>query len=906
MTEISQNSSSSRWIFRGKLRPPLRHLSLIERPDLIAAFDELIKYQVAVIVAPAGYGKTTSLMQWRARRMAMSDKIAWLSIDDRDNDPHRLMCYIIFSLVEAGVKLGQLESLAEQGLTDMSVESAQVALLEALESQKGNIVMILDDFHRLRMPCIDEVLTNLLNNTPRNVHIVISSRHRQNISLSHFCVTGRGIEVDAERLRFSDREITEALGPHSDMSFNRAIVSKTEGWPLAVQLARLALVDGHDVESLLRMSGSASHIAEFFSEQVVDGLSKEVQVFLTRTAILDQLNPELANAVYDGNNSWRILRQLSDLSALIVSLDQEGEWYRYHHLFADYLLARLKEMEPEQVPERHLAASRWFEENGDTFQAVRHAMEAGCCQRAADLIQNAGGWQLILYGGIGYLRNILRLLPEEVFESFPRLAIAKAYLLIKTGNIPLARAYFDRAAAAREAMEGEHDDQEAYDRDVLNIGALLSIYEDDGESAEKWRCKRLQTLPNGQPDTVTNGVLACQRATQEIYLGEYRLARDSIRQAMRFMGQANSKLGLNYCYIHSALSNFQQGNIKQAFSNAHESSNMAAGNFGRDSGLKFVSDVVLTSLMFWTSASSVNDWERFEQAMQYVYKYDGWFEVYTTALETQVERHLLSRNLQAAETCIEFVAKSAHKRGLRRLELQAKSMELIRLCVAEESKNGVAIARELAKKLPVGHWRSNRFHWRCHLFSAMALSQHFFHRNPEKSEQFILDAIDCARTLDAQFFLIRVLSLYAAQLDILNRRPEALEVLVQALESASPRGLATAVARTPRLVPLLRHAQSIGADELGGAITNRFIRNVIRVAQFGSSAGVVNDEIACLSPRELEVLMELSMGRSNKHIARTLDITEHTVKFHLKGVFRKLSVTRRTEALKVARDSGLI
>ncbi|MXW45152.1 MAG: AAA family ATPase [Gammaproteobacteria bacterium] len=893
------------WVLRGKLRPPLGHHSLLERSDLVASLDDLLNYQASIVIAPAGYGKTTLLTQWRERLSADGCRAGWLTLDGQDADTYRFLCYSIFALAEAGVDLGQLEMFAEQGLTELPLESALVRFLSSVEAAGKPVVLILDDYHRLESESIDQLLDKLIDNAPGNLHLIISSRHRPAFNVAQLCLTGRGIEIGAEMLRFSDAEMQQALGNIRNEEVLGTIQSTTEGWPVAVQLARLAYVGGGSFD-MRAMTGSEGHIAHFFSEQVVRGLEEKHQQLLTRTAILDQFNVELANAVYGGADASKILHSLSDLSALIVRLDEEGEWYRYHHLFAEFLTGLLGEREADHVEELHARASLWFEHDGDTQHAVRHAVLAGDMPRAAHLIESAGGWELILFGGIGYLRNLLNLIPEDQVTLFPRLEIAKSYLLLKMGNVASARGHFDRACAQREQTDGDPEWGKWFARDALNIGSLLSAYEDDETALNDAIGQKQVALPNGEPDRVTDGVLACQRVVTHIYCGRFRTAETTLRAAMRYMRQANSVLGLNYCYVHAAVNNFHVGRINQALADARESSSMASDNFGSDSGLKSLSDVALGALLFWRNELTEDDWRRFELALEHTARYDGWFEIYAMGLETTVDRALLHGDIEAANGIIERTRRLARERSMERLDRHADSMALH---VAVEKGDRLAagpIARKLRDRHPPGLWREKRFWWRNHVHAMLALANHCGEKDRADGEAYLQDAEECCRKLGAGFLLLRVRVTCAAQLHRLDLRREALEQLARAIRMARPEGLTGAVARPGPMLALLRHAQSYWRRKPGETATRRFVGEAINLIQQSAEKRPDASNRVSLSPREMEVLWELSLGRSNKQIARALYMTEHTVKFHLKNVFRKLSVNRRTEAMRVAREHNLI
>ena len=897
--------STGPWVLRGKLRPPLGHQSLIERSELVASLEELLGYQASIVIAPAGYGKTTLLMQWRDRLRNTGRKAGWLTLDGQDADPYRFLCYVIFSLTEAGVDLGQLEMFAEQGLTELPLESVLGPLLSSVEDARKPVVLILDDYHRLESGPIDELMDKLIGNAPDNLHLIVSARHRPGFNVAQLCLSGRGIELDAEVLRFSNAEMQQALGNICNEEVLGTIRSTTEGWPVAVQLARLAYAGGGTLD-MRAMTGREGHIAHFFSEQVVRGLTEELQRFLSRTAILDQFNLELANEVYGGARASRILNDLGDLSALIVRLDEEGEWYRYHNLFAEFLTGLLIEREGDRVGDFHARASNWYEHDGDTQQAVRHAVLAGDSKRAAHLIEAAGGWELILFGGIGYLRNLLNLIPETQLTLFPRLEIARAYLLLKMGNVASARAHFDRACAQRERMDGGEHWGKWFARDALNIGALLTAYEDDENPLNYADTAELHTSPNGEPDSVTNGVLACCKVVRQIYAGDLKSAGTTLRSAMRFMRQANSVLGLNYCYVHSAVNNFHLGQITQALADARESSSMASDNFGSDSGLKSLSDVALGTLLFWRNEIDGEDWQRFENAFEHCARYDGWFEIYAMGLETSVDRALLHGDGETAKKTIERARRLAQERSMQRLHYHADSLALLAASELGDRLTGAVLARKVAERHPPGLWRENRFWWRNHVHAMLALANQNMQHNPEQAEAYVKEADECCRQLRAGFLLLRVRCTHATLLHRMGRRRPAMEMLARAITLARPEGLTGAIARPGSTLALLRDAQSYWRRKPGETATRRFVGAAINLMQQSAERRSGSPAKISLSPREMEVLWELSLGRSNKQIARSLYMTEHTVKFHLKNVFRKLSVNRRTEAMRVAREHSLI
>ncbi|MCY4039928.1 MAG: LuxR C-terminal-related transcriptional regulator [Gammaproteobacteria bacterium] len=909
-TSASNSDTAARrvvWALRGKLRPPLRYQSVIRRVELIRLLDEVLNHTASVLIAPAGFGKTTILTQWRERMVSKGVRLAWLTVDSQDDDAHRLVCYCIFALSEAGVDLGQLEGFAQQGLHDIPLESVLVRMLDAIEETNQKVALVLDDYHRIESPSINDLFDTLIDNAPDNFHLIISSRQRPAFDLEQHFVTGKGIQLDSETLRFSDAEMNEALHDIGDSALVDTIKRTTEGWPVAVQLARLAYADGASFQQAAG-TGREGHIANYFSEQVVRGLGDELQAFLTRTAILDQFNIQLAGEVYGGKDAAKVLGQLGDLGALIVRLDEAGEWYRYHHLFADFLLSRLKEREPEAIASLHLRASKWFESDGDTQQAVRHAVDGDDLERAAGLIESAGGWELILFGGIGYLRNLLNLMPAMSLDDFPRLQVAQAYLLLKTGKVFEARAWLDRALQnpILSAYDGERSAW--FERDVLNVGCLLHSYEDDERALCRADLPEKMVVPGSHAsDVVTHAVLACYQVVGELAEGKFEASKNTIRKAMRFMRQSNSILGLNYCYLHSAVAHFHQCQVNKALADAQESSAMAADNFGSDSGLKSLSDVILGVLLFWRNQINEEGWHRFEMAFEHIAKYDGWFDIYSLALEASVERALLQGRPEEANRAIERGRKLAQEKSMDRFDAHIDSLALTIAVECEDYEVHRQLAHEVSARHAIGAWQDRPFVWRNHVYRALALASNFASQEPSRSLLLLRDAIECCRRIGARFWLIRLRAAQATLLDQNGERQRSIDALSKALELARPEELLTAVARPRAILGTLRHAQRHWRREPGNTATRRFAGEAINLLQhYANIESAHLDDQVSLSPREMEVLWELSLGRSNKQIARALYMTEHTVKYHLKNVFRKLSVNRRTEALKVAHEAGLI
>lgn len=888
------------WIFWAKLRPPRQNVALIDRPQLIESLNQSLNYQACLVTAPAGYGKTTLLAQWYTILSSQDVKAGWLTLDEGDRSAQRFLSYVICALTYAGMDLGQLSMFAEQGLTDLSADAALAAMLELVDGTQQNVVLILDDYHRAASEEIDEQIERLITNAPRNFRVVINSRIAPTFSSSYLVATGRALMLDAEAFRFSEDELHRAFDEELNKTQLAQFYVTTEGWPVAIQLARIAIREvGPDV--LLNSFGQRSdHLASFLADQVFGDLPDEAQEFLLHTSILEQFNSNLANAVNVNDNSHRILKSMNHLGALIVADDTEGGWYRYHHLFADFLHNQLKISQPSLIPQLHQRASLWYESEGDTSAAVKHAKHAGEIDRCAMLIQDAGGWEIVLYRGIAQLRDLLRHVSDLDLTDYPRLLLAQSYLLIKKGEVQRSRALFDSAIAGR-ARPG---DDPQLDRDIVNLQILLDTYEDKLDSLADLR--KLTQVAKGfaEDDYLAKGVFGSAEAVVAMSLGRFEEARTHARDAMRLMRQANTILGLNYCYLHAAMSDFYRCEFRQAKANAIEASSMARDNFGADSRLKSLSDVIHGALLYWTDELEKEDEERFRSALDFSERNDGWFEIYGIGIEAELGLALERQDFDAAIQAIDRAERIASTRGIGRLERLAIAYRLDVFTLAGERREATRVATRIESFTSIGQWQKIPVTWRTHEASCRVLAVHFAQKDRDKSQAYIKDALACSKQLDARFHLVRCLITNAILTSLWGEREAALQSLFEALSIASANGVKKPFELSKEIVPLMWQASRWGRSEAVETATLSFLSSVLN--SFHRRSSEAGAGIPLLSPRENEVLMELSQGSSNKQIARALSMTEHTVKFHLKNVFTKLEVSRRAEAIIAARNIGLV
>ncbi|MFW6033760.1 MAG: LuxR C-terminal-related transcriptional regulator [bacterium] len=370
---------------RIKLRPPTLRAGVVERSGLVGRLLTSEQTRVVAIVAPCGYGKTTLMAQWRKRE---SRQVAWLSADRNDNDPATLLFHVAAALHCAGmVEPGRVSDV--RLTSGPAVLSGVARLAGALAAGRSGGVLMLDNVENIRSRLSNDVVTELAARLPAGVQLAVASRTGVRLPAATLRAQGALLEVGAGDLAMDGAE-AKALLDHMGVDVGDdldALVRRTEGWPVALYLAALAVRSGSARVPPLQISGTDRYLADYLRHEVLDHLSSPRVSFLTRTSILERFDGPLCDAVLETAGSARTIERLEGSNLLIVPLDRNRSWYRYHHLLRDVLRAELARREPGIVPTLHVRAAEWFEANGMPEQAVEHAQATGDTSRVARVVR---------------------------------------------------------------------------------------------------------------------------------------------------------------------------------------------------------------------------------------------------------------------------------------------------------------------------------------------------------------------------------------------------------------------------------------------------------------------------------------------------------------------------------------
>jgi LuxR family maltose regulon positive regulatory protein len=534
---------------------------LVARPHLITLLDAGLAASLILVSAPAGFGKTTLLAEWVRRGRS---RAGWLSLDAADNDPVRFLTYVIAALQRVtGDAAGELAGLLHFP-EPPTVEAVLAALVNAISPAVDDLVLVFDDYHVITSPPVHSAVTFLLEHLPANLHLVVSTRADPPIPIARLRSQGRVVEVRAEELCFTPEEAAAFLNHTMGLSLSpaqaAALDKRTEGWIAGLQMAALSMRGREDVDSFIQaFAGTHRFILDFLAEEVLGRESPEVQTFLLHTAVLTRLCGPLCDAVTGVSGSRQMLERLERRNLFVIPLDDNRCWYRYHHLFADLLQARLHQLEPERVPQLRRRAADWCEQDGQVADALDYALAAKDYVRAGELVARYWG-PVANEGQIETVWAWLSALPEEMVRNSALLSVACCWVLWLKGRNNLIETHLVDAETALNtaAPKAEDKDSAAYALLPVQLATLRSFVaryhaQFAAAVAHAEHARRLaagEDLPpgDGALHAQLHALIALALATAYDGAGDLDRAADAYMESIRWSRRGRNATGVAVTY----------------------------------------------------------------------------------------------------------------------------------------------------------------------------------------------------------------------------------------------------------------------------------------------------------------------------------------------------------------------
>ena len=878
--------------------PPIRR-EFVARPRLIERLNAGLLGQrgdfarkLTLVSAPAGFGKTTLLSEWIE---GIEQPVAWVSLDEGDNDAVRFWSYIIIALQTLHADLGEAARLALQSPQPPPTEALLTSLINEIAELPDPLILVLDDFHLVTASEVNEGIAFLADNLPSQMHLVLSGRVDPLWPLARLRARGEITELRVNDLRFSPFEVTAFLNTAMGMDLSveeiDLLCARTEGWIAGLKLAALSM-EGRDPSAFVRtFSGSHRFILDYLVEEVLDRQTDQVRAFLLETSILDRLMASLCNTVTGRDNGQMVLAELERANLFIVPLDHERNWYRYHHLFAELLRNRLGRTRPDQVPVLHCRASEWYEQNGLILEAVHHALAAQDTDRAADLIAE-NGLTMIYHGELATVIGWLESLPGEMVRSRPWLCIADAWVQVYAGQMDGVEA---RLADAELALPGQAPSQEARHiaGHVAAIRAAVADFNGEASQAVALALAALENLP--EEDLIVRGFTLSLLGTALRDSGDLAGADQASAEAVAVTRAAGDLRVEVTALCEMGILQIWQGQLHNAEATCRKAMHLTDRLVGRSGQRPPVAALVAARL-----SGVLRMRNDLDAAMRYA----------------QQAVEVCERWGQADVSIIAYSSLANVRQAAGDAEGALVAMRTAQRVAADLSPwyGGIAAGWVARLQLAQGHVAAAA-EWA--VSSGLSASDSFVldteseyrtlarvliaQNQMEDALDLLSRLLDTAQAAGAVCQAIEILVLQAKAFRAAGENAEALEALKRALTLAEPENhVRVFVDEGAAIAPLLHRAASQG-------ITVSFVATLLEAIDIPDADDVTTQSLMePLSERELEVVRVLATGASNKEIAQTLFIAVGTVKQHLKSVYGKLDVHSRTEAVHRARELGIL
>ncbi len=901
-------------ILATKLYIPPPRPKVVLRPRLIERLNEDQHRKLTLISAPAGFGKTTLVSEWVAgcERLA-----AWLSLDEGDNDPARFLTYLIAALQTIVANIGEGMLGVLQAPQPPSIESILTTLLNEITTIPDNLILVLDDYHIIDSKPVDNALAFLLEHLPPQMHLVITTREDPQFPLARLRARGQLTELRATDLRFTPAEATDFLNQVMGLNLSAeditALEARTEGWIAGLQLAALSMQGRSDAASFIKsFTGSHHFILDYLVEEVLQRQPEPVRNFLLQTAILDRLSGSLCDAVTAQDGGRGMLETLERANLFVVPLDDQRQWYRYHHLFADVLQAHLIEAQPEQVSSLHQRASAWYEQNGLPPDAIRHALAAEDFERAAGLIELAWSAMDLSYQSSTWL-GWVKALPDVLIRARPVLSVGYAWALLDGGELEASEA---RLQDAERWLDTPTDKMVVVDKEqfrslpasIATARAYRSLALGNVPGTVKYAQQALELTP--EDDQVRHMQATSLLGIAQYTSGDLEAAERSLADFhanLRKTGEILTLIGITFLLadirvalgrLHEAESSYQQS-LRLATGQG-EPMPLGTADLYRGLGELYVErgDLEAAAQHLQTGLklgeqTATTDWpHRLCVSQARLKEAQGDMDGALSLLD-EAERAYIRGPLPDVRPVAALKARVWLKQG-RLAEALGWAREQ-GLSVDDDIRYTREFEHITLARVLIAAGKSDR--------GAGSLEE------ATRLLGRLLQAAEAGRRMGS---VIEILVVQALALQAQGNVSQALASMERALALAEPEGYIRIFVDEGEamrsLLRLLIEKQSRNRDYPLSGYTDKLLAAFTQPVTAPKSAIIhqKSDMIEPLSERELEVLKLLRSELSGPEIAQQLIVSLHTLRTHTNNIYNKLGVNNRRAAVRRAEELDLL
>jgi LuxR family maltose regulon positive regulatory protein len=890
-----------------KLFFPRVSSKIVSRPRLIEQLNAGLHKPLTLISAPAGYGKTTLLSDWRLR-FGSEYPLAWLSLDPGDNNLVRFLTYVAAALetLDPGLPQDLVSQLYLPELPPM--EELITIFINGVNAYPQDIALVLDDCHVITDPSIHAALDYLLDHHPPKMHLVMLTRADPPIHLAKLRVRGDLVELRTGDLRFTTEEANTFLNVVMDLNLSDenvgALDHRTEGWIVGLQMAALSMKGKEDNADFIKaFTGSNRYILDFLSEEVIQRQPEEIQAFLLQTSILDQLNGSLCDAVLGGSmDSAQVLVELERKNLFLIPLDDERRWYRYHHLFSGLLFQILKQSQPEILNVLYERAAAWLEQNGYLESAIEYALKAQNYDLASRLVLQIKN-SLWNRGEVHMLLNWLNTLPEEVVSSQPELCLAYGGCLLLLGYFDATEKWWQLVEDGLSSMPASDLDAGLWLQKILIYRSVNARYHGDYATAIALGQSGLDKTPPTAIRDRGSALLFLSHA--HFYAGNTEAAEQVLTDAIQTLQASGHRMACLNARHYLAQLKVLQGRLHEA-GEIYEQ----AIRYAREKATPVYSGVEYVGLgdlkrewnQLEAAAADIQPGLELAEAGSFIFTL---IEVYLACVRlalSQKDWDAAWKHIQKAEEVARRCPTSVDIAHLRawQARLQLAQGNLTEAASWAETVEAEMKGAEITGPLDL-----------IHEFDLLTLARVWLAQGKADQAAALLERVRMeaedagrgGRAIEAQ--MLQALAELAAGKEI-----QAVHTFTQVLARAEPEGYVRLFieegAPVAKLLYKVTTHTTNHLQDYAKRLLAAYVNEDTEGQAFQAKPQPGDALIEPLSQRETEVLRLLADGCSNKEIASQLVISIGTVKRHVIHILQKLRAANRTQAVAIARQLKII
>lgn len=881
-----------------KLNTPAVLAKTLIRPRLFDCLDLSQGRKLTLICAPAGFGKTTLIVDWLK---TLSLPRSWWIIDKQDNQRNQFILYLIAALRNLNPDIGK--SMDVDAIRNQDIFTIMTVLINDISCMDGQGLLVLENFHFITLPEIRQFINSFIDFLPPQIHLVILTRDDGALSLGRLRIQNQIAEIRADDLRFSLDEIEQLMGLNFQRNFSpsdlREIESKTSGWAAALRMVLIYLKNTMpDPFSLQGFTSQHWFVYDFLSQEVWDGLNTEMQMFLLACSVLDQLSPDLCQTVSGYQNSFQFLSELHRNDLFIHTLDLHRYWYRIQPLFLDFLKRKL---DPCQEAEYHRRASDWFESNGFYTDALNHALHAGDFEQFMRLV-NKYSISLLEFGRVSEQIEQFNVLTKHGISERPWLCITYAWVLILNGDVEKADELLAHAEKTLQISEVCQSNPDLYPQ-LLFLQAYRMCISGDYERSKELLLKAGEFLPSSSLSI--KSLFARLGGLVYLKTGEFESAVKNLKEGFRHLSIMDDYPSMGVISYYLMLVKFQQGDFQNV-----ERSLSRLIQYPQSSDIKKTNNVFLpghayTKLGFihWELSQNESARRYIFQGLQHSEQNGNMYDRIMTLLDAIRIFDLLGEKIMVKSLLEKaFYLSQSFSPYLLYLTKLAQIAHLLSL---GEVQTATLKWEKLANAKPKRVIKDYERIYEGIILAKIKIAQQMF----AQADGLLGELLIICQTFGAKYDEFMVLLLLTQSAYLQQKRDSACQYLKRAVVVGFENGYTASYFSIAHIADLLEDVTCVVPDSMKNYLLKiRAVKQHIFPARMDPATVqvVTPEQRDSLSDRELEIFYLIHAGCSNQQISEELNITLGTTKWHIVNIFSKLGVHSRTQAVQKGYELGIL